>query len=171
MKSPINLLLLKIAPFFKYIITLCYLLLSTRWFKIKSFINEITFLQSLFWFLLHHLLFIFFICFWCKLRRDIRVTIFFLNIVSYERVVEKSFFRMLVISYLLINWFSLTRPTILWSISESNFLFLPEPGLLPNFQISFRFLFRKYRFDFEAESIKISLSILYILNTFINKSF
>ena len=48
------------------------------------------------------------------------------------------------------------------SISESNFLLLPEPDLLSKLRFSFSFLFRKYRFDFEAESINISWSILYI---------
>ena len=109
---------------------------------------KITFLQSLLSFLLHHFIF-FFIFFWCKSRRDIRVTISFkiLYIVLYEGVVKKSFFRMFVISLILINWFSLTRSTIFWSISESNFLFLLEPGLLSKLQFSFSFLFRKYRFD------------------------
>ena len=69
---------------------------------------------------------------------------------------------MFVISLILINWFSLTRSTILSSISDSNFLFHPEPGLLSKLQFSISFLFRKYRFDFEAESINFSLSILYI---------
>ena len=69
---------------------------------------------------------------------------------------------MFVISLILINWLSLTRSTIFWSMNESNFLFLPDPGLLSKLQISFSFLFRKYRFDFEAKSINFSLSILYI---------
>ena len=69
---------------------------------------------------------------------------------------------MFVISLILINWFSLSRSTIFWSIYDSNYLFLPDPGLLLKLQFSLSFLFRKYRFDFGTESINISWSILYI---------
>ena len=46
----------------------------------------------------------------------------------------------------------------------------PEPGLLSKLQFLLSFLFREYRFDFEAKSINFSWSILYWIS-FINKSF
>ena len=79
--TPSIYLLLKIVSFFKIIITFFYPFLSSRWFKIKcSFINEnnispVSILISFSPF--YSFNFYFFICFWCKLRRDIRVTIFF----------------------------------------------------------------------------------------------
>ena len=92
--------------------------LSFRWFKIKcTFINEnnISSVSILISFApFYSFIFYFFIYFWCKLRTNIRITFFFkiLYIVPYEGVVEKSFFRMFVISLILINWYSLTRSTI-----------------------------------------------------------
>ena len=128
---------------------------------------KITFLQSLFWFLLHHFTFLFlyfFICFWCKLRRDIWVTIFFQNIIycSVRRSSREIFLK--VACYLL------NTDKLIFSDQINNFLinfwiiflFLPEPILLSKLQFSLSFPFRKYRFDFEAESINFSLSILYI---------
>ena len=83
--TPSIYLLLKIASFFKTIITYFYPFLSSRWFKIKcSFIDEnnispVSILISLAPF--YSFFLYFFIYFWCKLRRDIKVTIFFQNII------------------------------------------------------------------------------------------
>ena len=140
MKNPLPVLI--------WIISLFYPFLSSRCFKIKcSFINENNISSVSILISLHHftlLFFYFFICFWCELRWDIRVTIFFQNIIycSVRRSSEKSFFWMFVISLILISWFSLIRSTIFWSISESNFLFLPKPDLLSKLQFSLSFLFR-----------------------------
>ena len=82
--TPSIYLLLKIVSFFKTIISFLSIFPLGGLRKNVHSSMKIAFLQSLFFFLLNHftlLLFYFFICFWCKLRRDIRVTIFFQNII------------------------------------------------------------------------------------------